>query len=102
MKTTGILYLLIAICLAACTGHNRFDERMAAADSILISRPDSAYRMLCAMEALADSQTLARQMRYQLLRANAQNGKQQHYCRYMYSHTPSVQIHFTSNLPVSL
>lgn len=64
---------MIGICLAACTGHNRFDERMAAADSILISRPDSAYRMLCAMEALADSQTLARQMRYQLLRANAQN-----------------------------
>ncbi len=64
--------LLIGVCFG-CGGHADFERRLSVADTLMNVRPDSAYRMLCAMDAGADSVPTALRMRHLLLRCNAQN-----------------------------
>ena len=66
--------LLIAVIFTACTEHGDFERRLATTDSLMTHEmPDSAYRMLCGMDAEAESMPDALQMRHLLLRSNAQN-----------------------------
>ncbi len=68
------LILLIATIFTACTEHGDFERRLATADSLMTHEmPDSAYRMLCEMNAEAESMPQALRMRHLLLRSNAQN-----------------------------
>ena len=68
------IFLLIATIFTACTEHGDFERRLAVADSLMThEQPDSAYRMLCGMDAEAESMPDALQMRHLLLRSNAQN-----------------------------
>ena len=69
-----IILLLIAAIFTACTEHGDFERRLATADSLMTHEmPDSAYRMLCEMNAEAESMPQSLRMRHQLLRSNAQN-----------------------------
>ena len=66
--------LLIATIFTACTEHGDFERRLATADSLMTHEmPDSAYRMLCGMNAEAESMPQSLRMRHLLLRSNAQN-----------------------------
>jgi len=66
--------LLIAAIFTACTEHGDFERRLATADSLMTHEmPDSAYRMLCGMNAEAESMPQSLRMRHLLLRSNAQN-----------------------------
>ncbi len=73
MKMKFLLFLLLGGLFLACGGHANFERRLSEADTLMSSRPDSAYRMLCAMNDEADSVSTALRMRYWLLRCNAQN-----------------------------
>ncbi len=73
MKMKFLLFLLLGGLFLACAGHADFERRLSEADTLMSSRPDSAYRMLCAMNDGADSVPTALRMRYLLLRCNAQN-----------------------------
>ena len=75
MKTLGKTYIFLLIAtLMACTEYGEFERRLAVADSLMTHElPDSAYRMLCGMDAEAESMPDALQMRHLLLRSNAQN-----------------------------
>lgn len=66
------ILLLIGVCFG-CAGHADFERRLNLVDTLMESRPDSAYRMLCAMNDGADSVSTTLRMRYLLLRCNAQN-----------------------------
>ena len=69
-----IILPLLAAIFTACTEHGDFERRLATADSLMThEQPDSAYRMLCGMNAEAESMPDALQMRHLLLRSNAQN-----------------------------
>ena len=66
--------ILLAAIFTACTEHGDFERRLATADSLMTHEmPDSAYRMLCEMNAEAESMPPSLRMRHQLLRSNAQN-----------------------------
>ena len=66
--------LLIATIFTACTEHGDFERRLAVADSLMThEQPDSAYRMLCGMDAEAEEVSEPLRMRHLLLRSNAQN-----------------------------
>ena len=66
--------LLIAAIFTACTEHGDFERRLATADSLMTHEmPDSAYRMLCGMDAEAEEVSEPLRMRHLLLRSNAQN-----------------------------
>ena len=66
--------LLIATIFTACTEYGEFERRLATADSLMTHEmPDSAYRMLCGMNAEAESMPQSLRMRHLLLRSNAQN-----------------------------
>ena len=66
--------LLIATIFTACTEHGDFERRLAVADSLMThEKPDSAYRMLCGMDAEAEEVSEPLRMRHLLLRSNAQN-----------------------------
>ncbi len=73
MKMKFLLFLLLGGLFLACAGHADFERRLSEVDTLMSSRPDSAYRMLCAMNDGADSVPTALRMRYLLLRCNAQN-----------------------------
>ena len=69
-----LLILLIATIFTACTEHGDFERRLAVADSLMThEQPDSAYRMLCGMDAEAEEVSEPLRMRHLLLRSNAQN-----------------------------
>ena len=69
-----LLILLIATIFTACTEHGDFERRLAVADSLMThEKPDSAYRMLCGMDAEAEEVSEPLRMRHLLLRSNAQN-----------------------------
>ena len=69
-----LLILLIAAIFTACTEHGDFERRLAVADNLMThEQPDSAYRMLCAMNEEANHLPEALRMRHLLLRSNAQN-----------------------------
>ena len=69
-----LLTILLAAIFTACTEHGDFERRLATADSLMTHElPDSAYRMLCGMNAEAERMPDALQMRHLLLRSNAQN-----------------------------
>ena len=69
-----LLILLIAAIFTACTEHGDFERRLAVADSLMTHElPDSAYRMLCGMDAEAEEVSEPLRMRHLLLRSNAQN-----------------------------
>ena len=69
-----LLILLITTIFTACTEHGDFERRMAMADSLMTHEmPDSAYRMLCGMDAEAEEVSEPLRMRHLLLRSNAQN-----------------------------
>ena len=58
----------------SCTEHGEFERRLAVADSLMThEQPDSAYRMLCGMDAEAEEVSEPLRMRHLLLRSNAQN-----------------------------
>ena len=76
MKTLGktYIFLLITTIFTACTEHGDFERRLATADSLMThEKPDSAYRMLCGMDAEAEEVSEPLRMRHLLLRSNAQN-----------------------------
>ena len=75
MKTLGKTYIFLLIAtLMACTEHGDFERRLAVADSLMThEQPDSAYRMLCGMDAEAEEVSEPLRMRHLLLRSNAQN-----------------------------
>ena len=75
MKTLGKTYIFLFLAtLMACTEYGEFERRLTTADSLMNhEQPDSAYRMLCGMNAEAESMPDALQMRHLLLRSNAQN-----------------------------
>ena len=69
-----IILPFVAAIFTACTEYGDFERRLATADSLMNhEQPDSAYRMLCGMDAEAESMPDALQMRHLLLRSNAQN-----------------------------
>ena len=69
-----LLILLIATIFTACTEHGDFERRLAVADSLMTHEmPDSAYRMLCGMDAEAEEVSEPLRMRHLLLHSNAQN-----------------------------
>ena len=75
MKTLGKTYIFLLLAtLMACTEYGAFERRLATADSLMNhGQADSAFRMLCGMNAEAESMPDALQMRHLLLRSNAQN-----------------------------
>ena len=69
-----LLTILLATIFTACTEHGDFERRLAVADSLMTHEmPDSAYRMLCGMDAEAEEVSEPLRMRHLLLRSNAQN-----------------------------
>ena len=75
MKTprkTYLFFLLISF-LVACTEHGAFECRLALADSLMNEQPDSAYRILCSIDAEAKEMPQSLRMRHLLMRSNAQN-----------------------------
>ena len=75
MKTFRKTYIFLFLAtLMACTEYGEFERRLATADSLMNhGQADSAFRMLCGMNAEAESMPDALQMRHLLLRSNAQN-----------------------------
>ena len=69
-----LLTILLAAIFTACTEYDDFERRLATADSLMTHEmPDSAYRMLCGMDAEAEEVSEPLRMRHLLLRSNAQN-----------------------------
>ena len=54
MNKTNIIRLILISMLTACTSHNAFEKSLSTADSLMREQPDSAYRMLCAMNEEAE------------------------------------------------
>ncbi|MEE1087833.1 MAG: hypothetical protein UIC63_02605 [Bacteroidaceae bacterium] len=75
MKTLRKTYIFLFLAtLMACTEYGAFERRLTTADSLMNhGQADSAFRMLCGMNAEAESMPDALQMRHLLLRSNAQN-----------------------------
>ena len=75
MKTLGKTYIFLFLAtLMACTEYGEFERRLATADNLMNhGQADSAFRMLCGMNAEAESMPQSLQMRHLLLRSNAQN-----------------------------
>ena len=74
MKRFLQIILLLIATLMACTEYGDFERRLAVADSLMTHEmPDSAYRMLCGMDAEAEEVSEPLRMRHLLLRSNAQN-----------------------------
>ena len=75
MKTLRKTYIFLFLAtLMACTEYGEFERRLTTADSLMNhGQADSAFRMLCGMNAEAESMPDALQMRHLLLRSNAQN-----------------------------
>ena len=75
MKTLGKTYIFLFLAtLMACTEYGEFERRLTTADSLMNhGQADSAFRMLCGMNAEAESMPQSLQMRHLLLRSNAQN-----------------------------
>ena len=69
-----LLTILLAAIFTACTEHGDFERRLATADSLMTHEmPESAYRMLCGMDAEAEEVSEPLRMRHLLMRSNAQN-----------------------------
>ena len=75
LKPLGKTYIFLFLAtLMACTEYGEFERRLATADNLMNhGQADSAFRMLCGMNAEAESMPDALQMRHLLLRSNAQN-----------------------------
>ena len=75
MKTLGKTYIFLFLAtLMACTEYGEFERRLTTADNLMNhGQADSALRILCGMNAEAESMPDALQMRHLLLRSNAQN-----------------------------
>ena len=75
MKTLRKTYIFLFLAtLMSCTEHGDFERRLAVADSLMThEQPDSAYHMLCGMDAEAEEVSEPLRMRHLLLRSNAQN-----------------------------
>ena len=73
MKRFIPFFIAIFTALTACTEYHDFERRLAVADTLMNEQPDSAYRMLCAMNEEAERLPKAQRMRHLLLRSNAQN-----------------------------
>ena len=74
MKRFIPFFIAIFATLISCTEHGEFERRLATADSLMNhEQPDSAYRMLCGMDAEAEEVSEPLRMRHLLLRSNAQN-----------------------------
>ncbi len=69
----NILFLLLGIALFSCAQYTEFKRELNQAEALMQENPDSAYRMLCAMNGRADSVSTSLRMRHLLLRSNAQN-----------------------------
>ena len=75
MKTLGKTYIFLFLAtLMACTEYGEFERRLTTADSLMNhGQADSAFRMLCGMNAEAEEVSEPLRMRHLLLRSNAQN-----------------------------
>ena len=75
MKTLRKTYIFLFLAtLMACTEYGEFERRLTTADNLKNhGQADSAFRMLCGMNAEAESMPQSLQMRHLLLRSNAQN-----------------------------
>ena len=75
MKTLRKTYIFLFLAtLMACTEYGEFERRLTTADNLMNhGQADSAFRMLCGMNAEAESMPQSLQMRHLLLRSNAQN-----------------------------
>lgn len=72
-KTLLILIALTITTLTGCRDSAHVNEIFLQADSLMADHPDSAYTMLLAMEPEVQACLKGQQMRYELLRAKAQN-----------------------------
>lgn len=73
MKRFIPFFIAIFTALTACTEYHDFERRLSVADTLMNEQPDSAYRMLCAMNEEANHLPEALRMHHLLLRSNAQN-----------------------------
>ena len=67
------IFLLLATALMACKQHTDFERRLNTAELMMNEMPDSAFRMLCRMDAETERLPQSLRMRHLLLRSNAQN-----------------------------
>lgn len=62
------------LILAACSGGHQYRTMLNRADSLMTTHPDSAYAIITSMDSVSiHKQRKAVRMRYELLRAEAQN-----------------------------
>ena len=67
MKTLRKTYIFLFLAtLMACTEYGDFERRLSVADTLMNEQPDSAYRMLCAMNEEANHLPEALRMRHLL------------------------------------
>ena len=66
--------VLLVILVSGCTGGRQYRALLEQADSLMTGQPDSAYALLSAIDSAdLQRQRKAVRMRYELLRAEAQN-----------------------------
>ena len=73
LPTIILTTILSALLLAACSDDKELLQRIALADSLLYHRPDSAYAILDSITIKAQSLSRSNRMRYELVKADAQN-----------------------------
>ncbi len=73
MSTRTILTLLFSLALCACSRYSDFRSVLDETEELMQEHPDSAYATLCSMNERAANVSTSLQMRYLLLRSNAQN-----------------------------
>ncbi|MBQ8466204.1 MAG: hypothetical protein IJ546_00745, partial [Prevotella sp.] len=69
----GLLPILLFVLLVVSCDDRRLGEVLTTADSLLTEQPDSALQYLEAHEVLKPEGSRSQRMRYELLRATAQN-----------------------------
>ena len=70
---TCLAMLVLATFLAGCGRHGDFRQRLDDADSLMDCQPDSAYRILCSLDSIANGMPRSLRMYHWLLRSKAQN-----------------------------
>ena len=73
MKRSIYIVFLLVFALTSCSESEEMNRVLTAADSLLTVQPDSALRYLEAHARLKGEGSRSQRMRYELLRATAQN-----------------------------
>ncbi len=75
-KKIAIIYLLLLVAFASCTGNKRYDDLMQRADSLMDCNDDSAknaIKLLDEVKPQLDDFTKSQRMHYELLRHKVMN-----------------------------